>query len=1070
MSIFDENPFGRKTTAPVATGLGLGLSEDQLDYENMRIREEYQMAQSRNLNARDFMPPTKLDPGHDIVEIMFGDSLASLGFSVDKKKLDWDLETAKDFWTEHPIRSLLATATTLVPTANVLTKPFRGAKAAGVGAETVAQMGLVDNVADFHALGRAEQKILQNQAYALTQNRALEEAVEAGVGSVKDQALYKFNKAFGNSYMEQTDPKLLVSARTQWIDGMRDVFKDTEPTAEFLKRLPDDEGLGIKIARYFNDPGRIHDIPKKHRAIAMRMADELRTTQLTAVKEGMISPEEAAHVGEVWFSTVRKGTQRDFGQVTTVLDKTKSGTTRVLTVPKTQSPNLLQREASAANIEEHLTKLDAAHALSTGSPETAIRLLKEKPGYQDAIDLINSGDHGAARRLLTAGGEIDFRPSAITHGSVVHQKALLEAFRTVRDIALNKDITKSAAELQGVLKSGQYLNLDDLDNADRIRRMVGTKLGTDVSELGWVPKKLFGEVKELTGQGESFRSGYADFMNVVTAMYKTAKTAFNLPTHGQNMIGNSFFLVNRGVNPFSRDFLGLQKLSWHAITSMQRAARKGGSIGDELTNLGESSKLKGLNGKTIDVVEEINSPELKDLIEESSLIQEEGIGPITNAIKNAQDGPTKYLAQLYNKAMSKTKAEKFADWYMAEDGMAKMAYFLHLRQRGLNRSAALFEVGRSLPMYTTVGDVPRFLRGHLLPWVTFPAEAARIMKNNLNDHPLKTLAMLQIPQMLQLGAYQAGATGLLGAEKISGQDLDAIKAQAPTWAQKPSSIVTPWTDDNEDLRVATLDYLPYSSVMPATTAKEAPFLKQLPFGADNPFPILGGIMYAMTGKDPWGREYPTEGALGKAKVAAMNTVGLIMPPLLQRYLLNPRDPKMGYSFLQDAGKAVNPYTNKKGDPFFDLFMNRVAGARSYAANPEQQIANQNFMNQNFSKLRGRYAREWSALLKSGDLNGASGKLRDIHMTLVNEHGDPAVANAKFVDWLDKHRKDIANHPQLRGMSETDIRQKLKDLLAAGPIRSRAAGDLYNAYSRELGVRGRQSDNGSKNPLFGGSVF
>ena len=39
------------------------------------------------------------------------------------------------------------------------------------------------------------------------------------------------------------------------------------------------------------------------------------------------------------------------------------------------------------------------------------------------------------------------------------------------------------------------------------------------------------------------------------------------------------------------------------------------------------------------------------------------------------------------------------------------------------------------------------------------------------------------------------------------------------------------------------------------------------------------------------------------------------------------------------GKAVNPYTNKEGDPMLDLFMNRVVGLKSYASSPEQQLAN-----------------------------------------------------------------------------------------------------------------------------------
>jgi hypothetical protein len=301
---------------------------------------------------------------------------------------------------------------------------------------------------------------------------------------------------------------------------------------------------------------------------------------------------------------------------------------------------------------------------------------------------------------------------------------------------------------------------------------------------------------------------------------------------------------------------------------------------------------------------------------------------------------------------------------------------------------------------------------------------------------------------------------------MNAEEIEQRKQMLPTWAHRPASFMTPWTDKNGDFRAMMMDWLPYAAAMPPTVHKDAPLMKKLPFGMDEPVPILGALYYALTGKDAWGREMPTKGPMGKAANMVVNTMGLIMPPLAQKYMFNPRDPQLGYSLYQDLGKAVNPYTNKEGDPVLDLFMNRMIGFKTYAASPEQQIANETFAKKDVTALRGRYTREWSALLKSNDLQGAAEKLRDVHATFVQEWGDPKLAQEKFSAWLGRHWKDIANHPQLRGMSKEQLEMKVQDTLAAGEVRTRAQRELLGAYSAELGRRGRRSNGGRSNPLFG----
>jgi len=1064
-------PLLEKKFPEEASGL---FPEEDYEAENEAFREEYDRLYARDLDPRDIMPPTSdqyMNTATDVTNLIFGDEMASVGVELDKEGFHWDLETAKNFWVEHPIRASLASLTTFVPAAKVLTKGIRTSKMAGITDDILArsEFGLVDDIDDLAKMDDVEKDILRQQVWTLTQRRDLEKKVEMGTAGVKDRAVHKLHQWFGNSYLEQTDMKLLPAARMEWQRSINELLDKNGVVTDFLKTMPNDEKVGIKIAKYLDNPDKLADIPKKYQSWAIRLADELRDTQSTMVTEGLIAQDEASKIGDVWFSMVREGTKRDVGNVTTLVERTAAGKARVLTVPRTTSPNLLNRKMGKAEVGTHLQKQHAAELLADGKSDEALELLKGE-GFEDARSLITEGNKKAAIKLLTSQGKVDFKPASLTFNSVYAQKQLLTTFRTLRDIALNPDITKTSEQIMALGPAAQknWMKLDQLDGADRLLRMAEIRGGQSLDELGYVPKRLFAEMKELMGMDKTnWKSGVGDFVQATVAMYKTAKTAFNAPTHLQNTVGNDFFLFNAGVNPYTKDFLGLKMVSLKAINSMQRATRKG--IGSETAFKSiQGEKLPSLIGKgPVDVVEELRSNELRDLLELTSMLQSEGIGVLQNIVKNAQHGPVKAMVDGYNKVLKAGKLEHAADLYMAEDGMAKMAYFLHLRQRGLSRVSALNEVGRRLPMYNTVGEVPAMMRSAVLPWITFPVEATRILKNNLEDHPLKTMMLLQMPELLQVGAYGAGRQGLLGATQMNAEEIEQKKRQLPTWAHRPASFMTPWKDKNGDFRAMMMDWLPYASAMPPTISEEAPLMKKLPFGADEPVPILGAIYYALTGKDAWGREMPTKGPMGTAANVIINTIGMISPPIFQKYAFNPTQPQMGYSFMQDIGKAVNPYTNKEGDPVLDLFMNRIVGFKTFASSPEQQIANEQFSKRDLQALRGRYTREWSALLKSDDLGSASEKMRDIHATFVQQWGDPGLAQQKFSQWLSRHWKDLKKHPQLRGMSKEELTLKIRDTQAAGDIRTRASRELLATYQRELGMRGRRSEGGRKNPLIPG---
>src|SRR3990167_8911902 len=281
--------------------------------------------------------------------------------------------------------------------------------------------------------------------------------------------------------------------------------------------------------------------------------------------------------------------------------------TRVLKVPKTTSPNLLQRKATKEEVKLLVDKQYAAELLSAGEKDKALSIL-EGSDFKDAKKLINEGDFGNAINLLTTEGKIDFTPKSLTYNTLFQQKLLFENFRMIRDIALNPSLTKPGLEIAKLSARDKknWMKLDALPGSDRLRRMVAVSKQIDqseVKELGWIPKSTFKELKEITG-GEATEA-VGGWMSFLSAIHKTSKTAWNIPTQFANAIGNWALLTNAGVNPFSKDFIDLQIKSASGVWQLQSAVRKG----EDITKIKDLGKLDSLaiKGKKIDIAEELNS-------------------------------------------------------------------------------------------------------------------------------------------------------------------------------------------------------------------------------------------------------------------------------------------------------------------------------------------------------------------------------------------------------------------------------------------------------------------------------
>jgi hypothetical protein len=282
---------------------------------------------------------------------------------------------------------------------------------------------------------------------------------------------------------------------------------------------------------------------------------------------------------------------------------------------------------------------------------------------------------------------------------------------------------------------------------------------------------------------------------------------------------------------------------------------------------------------------------------------------------------------------------KMSEAYLAEDMIPKMTYFLDLRSRGFTPEAAIIEVGRALPMYSTVGKTIKGARKAMFPWASFPVEALRITKNNVMEHPLRMIPWLHAPSIFKSMLAVTGQGPATRAEEKSEQ------RNLPLWAQKSTTVMASQgilqkagmpaagaatgglfgavaggglagaaagaaagavagaafntfneAEDAEHMRGIMLDWLPHSpwtlnQVSPEATGDVLPFenfaqmAEQSPVG--KPFSILFDLGYIMQGKNAYGQELKSEGMVDKGMQMIAGSIGFLSPPMLQKYAFAP---------------------------------------------------------------------------------------------------------------------------------------------------------------------------------------
>jgi len=432
-------------------------------------------------------------------------------------------------------------------------------------------------------------------------------------------------------------------------------------------------------------------------------------------------------------------------------------------------------------------------------------------------------------------------PQSILRGGLIRDTLLTNVHRMFRDsiagfvkkdeAALHQFISQADLAALPDSASRHWVKFDELNEVvpglgDRMKRMVNVKLAkdglkvTDSQMPGGVAKDF---VEALWGRhpnsAASSASLFGKFFELMSTVHKTSMTALNPATHMNNIVGNYMFLAMAGYNPFSSQAthdakmitrLFIRSAQQHrasiksaaagggreAVNRIERVVFDLGSVSKILDNMGVPRIMKDNHGGEIDLAEFFSSPAMRGLIEEQGFDSVEGLqhaeklidqierigrteaGHGARAVKSAATA----IAGVGHVPVVENVLKNASAAYLGEDMIPKMQYALHLRRKGWGDDAILREVGRRLPQYQTVGSLNKSFRKLWFPWMTFSAEAARITKNNLMDHPMSMFTWMRAPDIAQ------GIVSGAGLGPNFQEYEDALKT-VPKWGDKWSTVL-----------------------------------------------------------------------------------------------------------------------------------------------------------------------------------------------------------------------------------------------------------------------------------------
>jgi hypothetical protein len=955
--------------------------------------------------------------GGDLVNFMVGPEMSVVGMKLDNEGLTWDWENMKTQWSEEPLWLNLMSTTSLVGSilfpaakaAHVSVKygsmgmkmpglRDQASKAAGLfgGGKWVPLLDKKEEINKFKTLGLLDKSvndITDDKLRMLRQmeyNRSkfidtAERIAKADAGEIKVSPMealkHAFVRRFSNQYMKIANLTEGADVRRQYHDSLDNLWK-SEDIGRFFVDIPE-AAAGPRIYQHYlwkSEPATFAKpkLSESEARWANYLGDAMVEHQDEMLEAGVITQETYDRIGQMHVPALLKSTpQAQLDATRTymipVRGRKATGSKGPITTKPVKRKGLL-RESVEEVFEE-------------GEGVQHIALKTFKFPRLDGPTLMPRGSTRSEIYERLMEGQLITDPVDLTVHGFVTDRLLLHNFKFVRDVANNTSYSVPAADMvskytpkkggpfnKAAAEAAGYMPLDSLGGQipNTVRRMLekvnSNMLGPN-GELPWIRRELFEQMFDENGIFGQVQAA-TNFLDMTTAIHKTAKTALNPPTHFQNAAGNGVFLMQGGFNIVDPSNINLQSRmakTFNKIAGAHRFARDSGrSSRDILDNMDINLGKIKVNGKTFDLNEELLNPQVRELIEESAFNAVEGYQALEDMYSRLRKDQylTRQVAEgfLGFKKMAQLGDKKgfrwfdnMTKWYLAEDMVPKMSYYMKLRGDGFSRDAAIIEVGRRLPMYSTVGSTVKSGRRFLFPWLTFPTEALRIQKNNIMDYPIRMMPWLRLPQIMQTAF--AGAGGLGGPENV-----EESKLGLSPFAHQPTTVMATgrqagtvggvlgggiiggvagalkggargaavgaaagaagttaiaqslMTDDKGDqIRGMVLDWLPHSSFMIASTS---PFMgdetypwksfaelqQQLPA---EPLAILKPIIELAEGKTAFGAPVRGETFGDKMSAAMAGFIGFVAPPWIQRYGLKSTTPDISIMEYLETQAGVN---------------------------------------------------------------------------------------------------------------------------------------------------------------------
>ena len=763
-----------------------------------------------------------------------------------------------------------------------------------------------------------------------------------------DYALYLFDKNFGQRLGALQQEPGVIGELKQDINRRLDVFTKGTRVGEFTKQLDALNDPTALTRMYKHALARTHPDKFKGRVLPAMSADESHifdsffsaiTQHQTEARELGLAPAGApiAHLSALLAKGEDIGPRLSFSSASKLID--------VL-----YSPSLLPRYSS---VEDVLGRLDKGELLATRSVE-------------DFIGAYASDRHLLFNFTVLRDMLVDIDPATM---------------------ALRNRYAIPAAEIRkafGKKVPPNFVSLDKYFNENGFQAGVSTTkriLDKHLAKLNILPKDFYGEHDELpfmsrdvlnglfgeNGFWEQSGNATMNFVTLLTAMHKFMKTGLNPGTHLQNYLGNFATASMAGFNYLAPENTALLEQANEAfklihaaqVKAMDKLKTNTPSRAEVIDFVAKELKSSGFKfnykGQQLDIAE-LALPMPQNIYLEGAFDSHEGFARFKRFYESGRmTKPAEQIAKrIFNVYDSPTwaggKIKKIFDTaaktYMAEDIVPKLAMYVANRAGGASMETATRLVARRMPMYGSVGRVVAASRSWLLPWVSFPAEMVRIMKNNLMDHPLRALPWI----------YAAGETQALlsafGMSEATPEGLAEAKGQLPFWAQTPATVVTNSREagllgasatgaltgavagshmaggagalagaavgaaipqgiqmlsdvflgtkrDQSELRGAVLNWLPFTSFLPKIRSNQwqATSIAEVWNDAPaEPLAIIKALVEPLFGQTSFGEiQAPTLGA--KALKIMSSFIGFLSPPWMQKYGFHTPTPDVG---LMDA--------------------------------------------------------------------------------------------------------------------------------------------------------------------------